>query len=786
MGKTWFSAGLLCHKQKYHPGLGTPGALRVVLTDTRPETVQASARGSNLAPRKGLAHRHKGQQIPPVDPEVPVSLARTPAVLAEERTEESEDTMDSPSAATCRKFVLWHGLLLTVSLVTFWSSPTSAQLAIVSTTAAEGADVLLRMRNKPPNVKALVWYKGEGANPNRYIVSFAMDKQLLGRGPEFSGRESVDGEGSMLIKKVTLKHSGYYTVVIHLQNRIKEIGFGRLRVYEPVIMANLVASNTTVTENKDAVVLTCYTKGLSIQWIFNGMNLRLTETMKLSWQNRTLTINPVRREDAGNYQCEASNPITFAYSVPLQLNDWKVTGSALKMQRLQELMKQDKLDHDDHRALHPKMTLKQATAQDIQLCNHSHHPIETLSPDPSVLVLVQVHLSAPSPFPLGETKPEEGMEMVTVKVDLEESIIVKRSVHGPTPLVTQFVLDPGHSAIESEALGLEVDKYQNFQTQDQDTAEASAGVMRPSSQDTCDPISLAIAISLLNFWSLPTTAQLAIVSTNVAEGKDVRLRLRNVPSDYIGIVWYRGDRVKSQQAIASLFINLRMYIIEAANSGRENIVYDGSLLIKKVTMKDAGVYTVVVNLPGSKKEIGFGRLNVYQPVRKPTLLVSNPIVTENKDAVVLTCDTNAASTQWLFNGMNLQLSERRKLSQDHRNLTIDPVQREDAGIYQCKVSNPISSAERPVKVPILLPRNGTITENENAVVLTCYTNADSIEWFFNSMNLRLSERRKLSEDHRSLTIDPIQREDVGYYQCKVSNPISSAESWPLELHLQHD
>ncbi|XP_036912991.1 carcinoembryonic antigen-related cell adhesion molecule 21-like [Sturnira hondurensis] len=204
---------------------------------------------------------------------------------------------------------------------------------------------------------------------------------------------------------------------------------------------------------------------------------------------------------------------------------------------------------------------------------------------------------------------------------------------------------------------------------------------------------LLLVVSLLNFWSPPTTAQLAIVSTNVAEGKNVRLRLRNVPPNYTGFVWYRGDGAKKQQAIASFLINLRMFINEAAYTGRENVVYDGSLLINKVTMKDAGVYTVVVNLPGSKKEIGFGRLNVYQPVRKPTLLVSDPIVTENKDAVVLTCDTNAVSTQWLFNGMNLQLSERRKLSQDRRSLTIDPVQREDAGNYQCKASNPISSAE---------------------------------------------------------------------------------------------
>ena len=125
-------------------------------------------------------------------------------------------------------------------------------------------------------------------------------------------------------------------------------------------------------------------------------------------------------------------------------------------------------------------------------------------------------------------------------------------------------------------------------------------------------MSSSFLVSLLNFWSPPTSAQLAIVPTHVAEGKSVRLRLCNVPPNYTGFVWYRGDRANSQHAIASLFINQRMYVNGAANSGREDVIYDGSLLIKKVTLKDAGVYTVVVNLPGSRQEIGFGRLNVYR------------------------------------------------------------------------------------------------------------------------------------------------------------------------------
>lgn len=89
------------------------------------------------------------------------------------------------------------------------------------------------------------------------------------------------------------------------------------------------------------------------------------------------------------------------------------------------------------------------------------------------------------------------------------------------------------------------------------------------------------------------------------------------------------------------------------------------------------------------------------PVSVPTLLASNTIVTENKEAVVMTCYTNASSTNWLFNAASLRLRKRMKLSQDHRSLTIDPVRREDAGNYQCKVSNPVSSIESaPVKLDV--------------------------------------------------------------------------------------
>ncbi|XP_053511718.1 carcinoembryonic antigen-related cell adhesion molecule 21-like [Artibeus jamaicensis] len=228
--------------------------------------------------------------------------------------------MGSLSVSTHRGLVHWQGLLVAVSLLTFWCQPTTAQLAIVSTYAAEGKDVILHIRNKPPNSEGFMWFKGEGAKYKRILEYYERSIRRNIKGPASSGREEINFDGSLLIKKVSKTDAGMYTIVIFLQDSKKEIGFGRLTVYEPVIRATLVASNTTVTENKDTVVFTCNTNGLFIDWLFNGMKLHLRDRMKVSADHQRLTIDPVKREDAGIYQCEVSNPIMSTESCPLKLN----------------------------------------------------------------------------------------------------------------------------------------------------------------------------------------------------------------------------------------------------------------------------------------------------------------------------------------------------------------------------------------------------------------------------------------------------------------------------------
>ncbi|XP_059523370.1 carcinoembryonic antigen-related cell adhesion molecule 21-like [Myotis daubentonii] len=227
--------------------------------------------------------------------------------------------MEFPATPTQRGLVPWLGLLLSVFLLSFWIPPTTARFEIVMTSALEGQDVILRTKNRPPGVSGFVWYRGIEMNYYTLIASLTLHSRRSLRGPEYSGRETVNLDGSLTIRKVNVWDLGIYIVVAVLHNSQKEIGFGRLNVYRPVSVPILLASNTTVTENEDAVVMTCYTDESSTNWLFNATRLRLRERMKLSQDHRTLTIDPVRREDAGNYQCKVSNPVSSTESAPVEL-----------------------------------------------------------------------------------------------------------------------------------------------------------------------------------------------------------------------------------------------------------------------------------------------------------------------------------------------------------------------------------------------------------------------------------------------------------------------------------
>lgn len=85
-----------------------------------------------------------------------------------------------------------------------------------------------------------------------------------------------------------------------------------------------------------------------------------------------------------------------------------------------------------------------------------------------------------------------------------------------------------------------------------------------------------------------------------------------MPPNAAGFMWYRGEGANPNRNIAILGTHIRVHTTGPAHTGREQINLDGSLQLKNVTLKDTGIYTIVVYLPYTKKEIGFGRLDVYR------------------------------------------------------------------------------------------------------------------------------------------------------------------------------
>ncbi|CAO2626823.1 Pregnancy-specific glycoprotein 22 [Lemmus lemmus] len=104
---------------------------------------------------------------------------------------------------------------LLASLLTCWHLPTAVQVRIesVPSQVIEGENVLLLVHNLPENFLALLWSK-DVESINRGIGTYVLNKYLSVPGPFHSGRETVYSNGSLLLRNVTKKDTGFYTLQI--------------------------------------------------------------------------------------------------------------------------------------------------------------------------------------------------------------------------------------------------------------------------------------------------------------------------------------------------------------------------------------------------------------------------------------------------------------------------------------------------------------------------------------------------------------------------------------------
>lgn len=80
--------------------------------------------------------------------------------------------------------------------------------------------------------------------------------------------------------------------------------------------------------------------------------------------------------------------------------------------------------------------------------------------------------------------------------------------------------------------------------------------------------------------------------------------------------------------------------------------------------------------------------------------------------------------------------------------------------------------------------NGTLLEDQDNITLTCLVENGTkpeYKWFKNNRTVKASERHVFLQNNRVLFISPVKKEDIGAYNCSVSNPISHFQGKPMDL-----
>lgn len=237
--------------------------------------------------------------------------------------------MELASAHLHKGQIPWGALLLTASLLTSWSPPTTAQTTVAKTTiepmplnVAEGKNVLLLVHNLPQGLQAFYWYKGTTDNNNNLIALFKLTDNTNRTGPAYSGREIMYSNGSLLFQNVTKNDEGTYTLSMLHQDYQLTHEPTQFYVHPLLQKPSITSNNSNPTEGEDSVSLTCgpYTDDTNYLWSRNGEILSEGDSLTLSEGNRTLILLNVTRNDTGPYECETRNLVSFNRSDPFNLN----------------------------------------------------------------------------------------------------------------------------------------------------------------------------------------------------------------------------------------------------------------------------------------------------------------------------------------------------------------------------------------------------------------------------------------------------------------------------------
>ncbi|CAM1302677.1 Uncharacterised protein r2_g1267 [Pycnogonum litorale] len=219
-----------------------------------------------------------------------------------------------------------------------------------------------------------------------------------------------------------------------------------------------------------------------------------------------------------------------------------------------------------------------------------------------------------------------------------------------------------------------------------------------------------------------------------------------------------------------------------------------SIIIRKLTLKDSGIYVCIVsNSMGTK--LTKTELIVHEGLKvsmDPEIMFADVDKSANFSCQIQGGPITNGNT-WYLNGVELDMDvERYRMSSDGSVLHINPVSRNDTGIFQCIVSNSEDSAEASgimklgdVAPLVLSGFKSRVLQPGPTVHVRCTFSGDPtpyISWYiddeeiFKSQTYHVEQRIDGVNGIRStLDIFGIKPEDGGEYKCVAKNAAGVTE-----------
>ncbi|XP_073994368.1 obscurin isoform X8 [Rhodnius prolixus] len=266
-----------------------------------------------------------------------------------------------------------------------------------------------------------------------------------------------------------------------------------------------------------------------------------------------------------------------------------------------------------------------------------------------------------------------------------------------------------------------------------------------------------------------------LMDVHAISGQEIRLNVQIDANPKPMVAWYKDGK----QILDSEHIKL----IEEGNSY--------TLLIQNSQLSDVGSYSIVCKNNISQCS-EFCKVDIEgAPIFTRNLI--KKVETEEGDSLTFLVKVHGnpmPSVQWFYKGKPVPSDARKKITSDHdtHSLTINAINREDAGEYSCKLLNVHGTntdhGRLYVKTaPQFAKGMGHVMAQEGDTNVGFTVEIDSfpkgkVRWFHNETELKEDKDYTVREvdDSYTLVIKEVSRTSAGKYRCVIENQYGSNES----------